>query len=200
MKCWTSSSRSQCVSLMSRLHWLDKKQFCTFMKSLVENRTVQFLLSFFHSYLGFCSDLGNPYSPNPINLPLSRKKSPSRPGPDISPLGYSNNFGETPGSGTKEGVQTEIISITFKKMVTKMMEQMTVITKPENISLHNEMRQFLAYIHHTHGNTFRLKLPVNDKWTFLSNWCYFRKVVVSGLLLSIPTVENYKVEGKYHNR
>ena len=84
--------RSQCVSLMSRLHWLDKKQFCKFMKSLVENRSVHFLLSFFHSYLGFCSDLGNPFSPNPTNIPLSRKKSPSRPGPDSSPLGYSNNL------------------------------------------------------------------------------------------------------------
>ena len=150
---------------MSRLHWLDKKQFCKFMKSLVENRSVHFLLSFFHSYLGFCSDLGNAFSPNPTNIPLSRKKSPSRPGPDISPLGYSNNFGETTGTGTKEGVQTEIISITFKMFVTKMMKEMPMITKPENMSMHIEMRQFLAYIHNSHGNTFRLKFLKNPGFT-----------------------------------
>ena len=30
--------RSQCVSILSRLHWLDKKQFRNFMKDLVDNR------------------------------------------------------------------------------------------------------------------------------------------------------------------
>ena len=90
-------SRSQCVSLLSRLHWLNQKQFKNFMKNLVNNCSVPFLLSFFHSYLGFCSELSNPYSPNPISLPISRKKSPSRTGQDLSPVGYGNNFGETQG-------------------------------------------------------------------------------------------------------
>ena len=35
MKCF---KRSQCVSILSRLHWLDKKQFRNFMKDLVDNR------------------------------------------------------------------------------------------------------------------------------------------------------------------
>ena len=96
-------------------------------------------------------------------------------------MGYTNNFGESTGSGTKEGVQTEIISFTFKKLVTKMMEQMPSLTKPENISVCQDMRHFLSFIHSSHGNTFR-------------------KVVVSGLLLSIPTVENYKIEGKCYSR
>ena len=67
------------------------------MKDLIDNKSVQFLLSFFHSYLGFCSEMTNPFSPNPNVVQLSRKKSPSR-GPDLSPLGYSNNFGETSGN------------------------------------------------------------------------------------------------------
>ena len=101
--------------------------------------------------------------------------------PDLSPMGYTNNFGETAGVGTKEGVQTEIISYTFKKFVTKIMDQMPNLNKPENMSVSQDMRHFLSYIHNCHGNTFR-------------------KVVVSGLLLSIPTVENYKIEGKCYSR
>ena len=96
-------------------------------------------------------------------------------------MGYTNNFGESTGAGTKEGVQTEIISFTFKKIVTKMMEQMPSLTRPENMSVCQDMRHFLSFIHSSHGNTFR-------------------KVVVSGLLLSIPTVENYKIQGKCYSR
>ena len=92
-----NNCRSQCVSILSRLNWLDRKQFRIFMKDLIDNKSVQFLLSFFHSYLGFCSEMTNPFSPNPNVVQLSRKKSPSR-GPDLSPLGYSNNFGETSGN------------------------------------------------------------------------------------------------------
>ena len=90
--------RSQCVSILSRLHWLDKTQFRNFMKDLVDNRNVSFLLSFFHSYLGFCSEASNPFSPNPNVIAMSRKKSPSRQGTDLSPIGYQNNFGETMGN------------------------------------------------------------------------------------------------------
>ena len=68
------------------------------MKDLVDNRSVAFLLSFFHSYLGFCSETLSPFSPNPNVIPMSRKKSPSRQGADLSPLGYQNNFGETMGN------------------------------------------------------------------------------------------------------
>ena len=93
--------RSQCVSILSRLHWLDKKQFRNFMKDLVDNRNVAFLLSFFHSYLGFCSEASNPFSPNPNAIPMPRKKSPSRQRTDLSPLGYQNNFGETIGNYLK---------------------------------------------------------------------------------------------------
>ena len=96
-------------------------------------------------------------------------------------MGYTNNFGESTGAGTKEGVQTEIISFTFKKLVTKMMDQMPALVKPENMSLCQDMRHFLSFIHSSHGNTFR-------------------KVVVSGLLLSIPTTENYKIQGKCYSR
>ena len=63
--------RSQCVSILSRLNWLDRKQFRIFMKDLIDNKSVQFLLSFFHSYLGFCSEMTNPFSPNPNVVQLS---------------------------------------------------------------------------------------------------------------------------------
>ena len=112
---------------------------------------------------------------------LEKKSQSPRAGQDLSPLGYNNNFGESTGAGTKEGVQTEIISFTFKKLVTKMMDQMPALMKPENMSVCQDMRHFLAFIHSSHGNTFR-------------------KVVVSGLLLSIPTVENYKIQGKCYSR
>ena len=95
---WFNAFRSQCVSLLSRLHWLNKKQFRSFMKDLVDNQSIIFLLSFFHSYLGFCSEINNAFSPNPAIIPISRKRSPSRMGPDLSPVSYSNNFGENSGN------------------------------------------------------------------------------------------------------
>ena len=66
---WASGEflRSQCVSLLSRLHWIDKKEFGSFMKSLIDHRSVTFLLAFFHSYLGFCSDTSNTFSPGMTN-------------------------------------------------------------------------------------------------------------------------------------
>ena len=42
------------------------------------------------------------------------------------------------GSGTKEGVQSETIQITFKKLVTKLMKNVSIL-----------FSIFLNYIHHT---------------------------------------------------
>ena len=123
---WASGEylRSQCASIFSRLQWFHQKS----------NRSSFNYLSFgiFHSYLGFCTELSNPFSPGlaytrnriPIiicfslffNFAENTKKS--KGGPDLSPHGYSNNFGETGGVGTKEGVQHDIINVTFNNFVT----------------------------------------------------------------------------------
>ena len=109
------------------------------------------------------------------------KKSPSKFGQDLSPNGYSNNFGKPGGVGTKEGVQDEIISMTFKKLVTKLMKQISWMNRPENMALHSDMRAFLSFIQRSHGDAFH-------------------RVVISGLLLSIPKVEDHRVEGKHYAR
>ena len=179
------------------MQWYHKKQFKSFIKSLIDHRSITFLLAFYHSYLGFCTELSNPFSPGLIyasnRIPIiicfplffdfaeNTKKSQSKCGPDLSPHGYSNNFGEPGGVGTKEGVQHDIINVTFKNFVTKLMNQISWINRPENVSLHSDMRAFLTFIHNAHGNPFR-------------------RVVVSGLLLSIPKVENHRVEGKHYGR
>lgn len=120
------------------------------------------------------------------------------------------------GSGTKEGVQSEIISITFKKFVTKMMKQ---------VSWKQERWLHLTFINckcrcpcwaslstcpctRRWGSSWHSYTPLtgtlSGEWCCgrmrSLNWSIFRKVVVSGLLLSIPTVENYRVEGKSYSR
>ena len=50
----SESHRSRSISLLSRLLWYDKVQFKRFIGILVNTRDISFLLSFFHSYLGFC--------------------------------------------------------------------------------------------------------------------------------------------------
>jgi hypothetical protein len=54
--------RSRGVGLLSRLLWYDKRQFRQFFRILVETRDIQFLITFFHGYLAFCSDPTNPFS------------------------------------------------------------------------------------------------------------------------------------------
>ena len=109
------------------------------------------------------------------------KKSPSKYVQDLSPMGYSNNFGKPGGVGTKEGVQEQIISMTFSKFVTKLMKHRGWMNRPENMALHSDMRAFLSYIQHSHGDVFR-------------------RVVISGLLFSIPKVEDQRVQGKHFDR
>ena len=109
------------------------------------------------------------------------KPSPSKYGQDLSPTGYANSFGKPVGVGTKEGVQDEIISMTFRKFVTKLMKQIGWISRTENMALHSDMRAFLSCIQRSHGDAFR-------------------RVVISGLLLSIPKAEDHRVEGKHYAR
>ena len=71
--------------------------------------------------------------------------------------------------------------MTFRKFVTKLMKQTVWINRPENMALHSDMRAYLSYIQRSHGDVFR-------------------RVVISGLLLSIPKVEDQRVEGKHYAR
>ena len=47
----------------------------------------------------------------------------------------------------QEGVQTEIVHLTFKLLVTRLVGEAAILARPENSSLHTEMRNFLSYIH-----------------------------------------------------
>ena len=97
----------------------------------------------------------------------------------VSPLGYSNNFGEPSGhsagvEGTKEGVQAEIINTTFRRLINRLVKEQAWLSRPENSAVHGDMRAFLAYMQHSHGAAFR-------------------RVVLSGLANSIP-VETHRPE------
>ena len=47
----------------------------------------------------------------------------------------------------QEGVQTEIVHLTFKLLVTRLVGEAATLARPENSSLHTEMRNFLSYIY-----------------------------------------------------
>ena len=98
----------------------------------------------------------------------------------MSPTGYLNCFGKPSGIGTKEGVQDEIIGVTFKKLISKLMVQKMWLNKPENMALNSDMRAFLSFVQTYHGDTFR-------------------RIIMSGLMLPIVTVDQ-RVEGKHYAR
>ena len=114
-------------------------------------------------------------SPTTYNVAEETKKVSMRHSADLSPQGYSNNFGES-GVGTRKGVEGQIVSTTFKKMVLKFMAEKQMINRPENMSLHNDMRSFINYIKTNHGGIFR-------------------RVVMSGMLVSTKQM-THKVERK----
>ncbi|XP_044757175.1 protein unc-80 homolog [Coccinella septempunctata] len=117
--------RTQCQNILTKLNRASGKEFKAFLRDFVRNHTLPDLIDFFHAYVGFCID--------PSSL--------------LSPLSVG-------GSGIR-GVEGEIISHTFKQLVTKFVEISKEMKMPENLSLHCEIRQLMIYVKEGHGSVFR---------------------------------------------
>jgi hypothetical protein len=152
--------RGQAISLLTRCRpsrpphaatsrlWFDQKQFKWFIAHLVEQQPLPSLLSFLHSYLGFCTELTNPLSPGLATgrqgrAPGPRSQElvtavPSPPPAQASP-GYSNNFGEPGGAGvegTRAGVQVRIVGTALHLLVSRLAGESAWLGRPEQASLH----------------------------------------------------------------
>ncbi|XP_045467085.1 protein unc-80 homolog isoform X2 [Harmonia axyridis] len=117
--------RTQCQNILTKLNRASGKEFKGFLRDFIRNHTLPDLLEFFHAYVGFCID--------PSSL--------------LSPLSVG-------GSGIR-GVEGEIISHTFKLLVTRFVEISKEMKLPENLSIHCEIRQLMIYVKEGHGSVFR---------------------------------------------
>ncbi|XP_023346426.1 protein unc-80 homolog [Eurytemora carolleeae] len=167
--------RIHCMSLLSRLLWFNKKEFKAFISLIISHRSVQFLIGFFHSYLGFCSSIPNMYSPCSNTKPSWKKRD------DIPSPGFIAPFNENHTKGTKQGVQNIILATVFKKMIDKLMLQNQMICKPDNIILHQEIRQFILFVKQNHAGVFR-------------------RVLLGGVIESLPVSEQTQVHSKQFSR
>ena len=93
----------------------------------------------------------------------------------VSPMTYSNNFGEPGGGsgieGTRAGVQAQIVNTSFRRLVTRLfvinldfflsivftrlVKESNWLGRSENAGIASDTRAFLAFIQRHHGAAFR---------------------------------------------
>ncbi|KAK9884494.1 hypothetical protein WA026_007335 [Henosepilachna vigintioctopunctata] len=117
--------RTQCQNILTKLNRASGKEFKGFLRDFIKSHYLPDILEFFHAYVGFCID--------PSSL--------------LSPLSVG-------GSGIR-GVEGDIVSHTFKPLVTRFVEIAKEVKMPENLSLHCEIRQLMIYVKEGHGSVFR---------------------------------------------
>ena len=103
--------------------------FDRFVAHLVDQRSLNFLFNFLHSYLGFCTELSHPFSPGIAHTRQTRPSAHHHPKAAelVSPMSYSNNFGEPGGGaggveGTRAGVQAHIVNTSLRRLVTRLVK------------------------------------------------------------------------------
>ena len=154
-----------------------------FIAHLVEQRSLNFLFNFLHSYLGFCTELSHPFSPgiahtNRQTRPAAHHYHPKLAAELVSPMSYANNFGELPGGGggagvegTRAGVQAHIVNTSLRRLVTRsvhifamvrmvtmfarLVKEASWLGRSENAGIASDTRAFLAFIQRHHGAAFR---------------------------------------------
>ncbi len=85
----------------------------------------------------------------------------------------STSEGPAPLAGTPKGVEAIILSVVYKKLVTRLIDRFVWIRSGENVALYADIRSLMNYVKTLHGGVFR-------------------RVVLSGMLES--TLKIVKVE------
>ncbi|VEN40785.1 unnamed protein product, partial [Callosobruchus maculatus] len=116
--------RTQCQNIFSKLHRASGKMLKNYLRDYVKYQSMNDILDFFHAYLGYCVD------PSSLLSPLSG------------------------GVGRTRGVEGQIVSCSFKQMVTRFIEVGKEIKMPENLATYCEIRQMMTYVKEAHGSVF----------------------------------------------
>uniref|UniRef100_A0A0K2T575 Uncharacterized protein n=1 Tax=Lepeophtheirus salmonis TaxID=72036 RepID=A0A0K2T575_LEPSM len=176
--------RSQVSSMISRLLWLNKKEFKKYFAVLLKTeKDVPFVTCFLHAYLNTCIESAA-ISPAPKPMGGARKRS-SKINQEMN-LAYANNFGENAENAPKPimaSAESIILSSLFKKIITCSVSKTLSLRAPENVVIYTDIRNLVNYVRVSHGSIFR-------------------RVILSAMLDSIQKLERkqQKIESPHITR
>ncbi|XP_055936881.1 protein unc-80 homolog isoform X2 [Argiope bruennichi] len=142
--------RLQILNSFNHLYEVDKQQFRSFLREIVNQRPLLEVMDFFHSFVGFCMESGSPVSPI-----AQKRASTSGSQENNFRHSYANNFGAGFGKGGHRDAENLVISSSFKSVVSRLVLARKDLKSQENMSLYRNIRQFMAYVREYHGGVFR---------------------------------------------
>lgn len=126
------------------MHKMNAPLLTDILKTHVAESTVQQLIDCLHSITVFCqAEVG----PNRIRINSARRRSSAT---DTRSPSYKNNFNES-----LTGMEGYIINTMLTPMSSKLMSKLNELFLPENMSLYQDVRMFVAYLQENHGNPIR---------------------------------------------
>ena len=66
-----------------------------------------------------------------------------------------NFLSAQPLAGTSKGVENTIVSVCYKRLVTKIIGRFSWLRAQENLALYNDVRALMNYVKTVHGAIFR---------------------------------------------
>ncbi|XP_071051603.1 protein unc-80 homolog isoform X3 [Onthophagus taurus] len=144
--------RTQCQNILTKLNRASTKQFGRYLRDYVKSQPIPELLDLFHSYVGYCID------PSSLLSPLNQKRGSSKSTDTVSQVvtgGHPTNFDAGLSGGNVRGIESQVISCSFKSLVTRFVESTKEIKGTESLALFSEIRQLMTYVKEGHGSTFR---------------------------------------------
>ncbi|XP_034937651.1 protein unc-80 homolog isoform X5 [Chelonus insularis] len=175
--------RTQASTILSKLYRTDSQQFSKTLRAMIRNQPIADILELFHSYVGFCVEPTSLLSP--LNQKRSASKSPDTTNQGgyatnfgVGGIGTLNSFSNTASvaatasalasataasaaasyGGINYGsrdIESQILSCTFKTLVTKFVKCSKDFKTQENIAVYCDIKQFITYVKETHGGVFR---------------------------------------------
>ncbi|EJD73700.1 hypothetical protein LOAG_18891 [Loa loa] len=139
--------RIKARTILATISYTNPEIFRNLLINHIEEYNAQMLIDTLHSVTGFCR-CG-------VTAGIHRTRSSSSPHhrttvSDSSKPSYENNFNES-----LKGIEGIVIKVILKPVVSKLMNAMNELLQPENMSLYQDVRLFVAFIQEQHGNSFR---------------------------------------------
>ncbi|XP_074657337.1 protein unc-80 homolog [Tubulanus polymorphus] len=138
-----------CLQRLQRIHIA---QFRKYLREFIGKQPLQDIVDFMHSFLGFCSEVGqnssSTYSPTTQKRGSQESGAPSR-------TGYAVNFGQSIGGAGVKGIEGTVMAHILKPLVSRFVESWKELHSHENISIYCDVRQMMTYVKELHGGTFR---------------------------------------------
>uniref|UniRef100_A0A915C2K7 Transmembrane protein n=1 Tax=Parascaris univalens TaxID=6257 RepID=A0A915C2K7_PARUN len=139
--------RVKARTIFATMQRIDPKGFSEMVVNHVQEGNSQTLIDMMHAITGFCrADLAAGAARPRSNSSPRRRSSNT----DCKVPTYRNHFNEK-----LKGIEGAIINAILKPVISKLMNTMSELLQPENMSLYQDVRLFVSFIQERHGNPFR---------------------------------------------